>query len=335
MVTAIGQDHTLDVERKIISILRVLQESREPVGGRLIARELRDRGVELGERAVRYHLKLMDERGLTALVGRDGREITETGREELRNALVNDKVGFVISQIELMAFRTTFDAARRTGQVVVNTTVFRQEDFERAKAAMAPAFRAGLGVSDLVAVARSGEKLGETTIPDGCAGLATMCSITVNGALLKAGIPMDSRFGGLMQMRNGRPLRFVELINYAGSSLDPSEIFITSRMTSVGQVARTGEGKLLANFREIPAQTRPDVERVVADLARAGVGGLLTMGLTGEPLCGVQISMNRVGLILLGGLNPVAAAAEEGLVAGHKAMSGLIDYERLVSFWSL
>ncbi|MDP2744624.1 MAG: NrpR regulatory domain-containing protein [Dehalococcoidia bacterium] len=331
----IGQDYSLDVERKVLSILKIVQESPQPVGGRLIARELRDRGVDLGERAVRYHLKLMDERGLTSLVGRDGREITEMGREELRNALVNDKVGFVISQIELLAFRTTFDAGRRTGRVVVNTSVFRQKDFERAKAAMSPAFRAGLCVSDLVALARSGEKLDEVTVPDGCIGLATVCSITVNGALLKAGIPMDSRFGGLLQMRNGKPLRFVEIINYAGSSLDPSEIFITSRMTSVGQVTRTGEGKVLANFREIPAQTRSNVEQVVGDLERASIRGLLTMGQTGEPLCGVPISQNRVGVILLGGLNPVAAAAEEGLVAEYRAMSGLMDYERLVSFWSL
>ncbi|MFC1962527.1 hypothetical protein ACFLWB_00795 [Chloroflexota bacterium] len=37
----IGQDYSLDVERKVISILRVLRESPEPVGGRLIARGLR------------------------------------------------------------------------------------------------------------------------------------------------------------------------------------------------------------------------------------------------------------------------------------------------------
>jgi len=71
---------TQDVERKAISILKVLNDSREPVGSRIIAQRLRERGIELGERAVRYHLKLMDERGLTRLVGRrDGRALTERG----------------------------------------------------------------------------------------------------------------------------------------------------------------------------------------------------------------------------------------------------------------
>jgi len=74
---------TQEVERKVISILKILSDSQEPLGARIIAFRLKDYGVELGERAVRYHLKLMDERGLTQLVGREGRVITESGIEEL------------------------------------------------------------------------------------------------------------------------------------------------------------------------------------------------------------------------------------------------------------
>ena len=49
---------TQEVERKALSILKVLSYSQEPLGARVIARHLKDHGVELGERAVRYHLKL-------------------------------------------------------------------------------------------------------------------------------------------------------------------------------------------------------------------------------------------------------------------------------------
>jgi len=75
---------TQDVERKVITILNILNESQEPAGGRVIAHRLKDYGIELSERAVRYHLRLMDERGLTQLAGRDGRLLTEKGEEELR-----------------------------------------------------------------------------------------------------------------------------------------------------------------------------------------------------------------------------------------------------------
>ncbi len=64
-------------------------------------------------------------------------------------------------------------------------------------------------------------------------GLATVCSIAVNGALLKASVPVNSKFGGVLQMRNHRPLRFVELIYYTGNSMAPSEIFIRAKMTTV------------------------------------------------------------------------------------------------------
>jgi repressor of nif and glnA expression len=157
----------------------------------------------------------------------------------------------------------------------------------------------------------------------------------VNGSLLKAGVPMDSRFGGILQIRDHKPLRFVDLIHYAGSSLDPSEVFIVAKMTSVADVVRIGDGKLLANFREIPALCRPIAEEVVAKLNRAGLNGVLVMGNTSEPVCEIPVELNRIGVILLGGLNPVAAAEEVGIEAENQAMSTIMDYQGLIKFREL
>ena len=327
---------TLDVERKVFSILKVLSDDcQEPRGARVIAHRLKDYGVELGERAVRYHLKLMDERGLTRLVGRAGRLLTEQGEEELGSALVKDKVGLAISKIELLAFRTDFDYEKRCGRIPVNVSFFPEEEFEKALQAMKPAFKEGLCVSKLVAVASEGERLGEFIVPDRSIGLATVCSIAINGVLLKAGVPMDSRFGGILQMRNHNPFRFVELIHYGGSSLDPSEVFIRARMTSVKEAAKRGNGKILANFREIPALCRGIAEEVVANLQEAGLGGLLVMGNTSEPVCEIPVELNRIGMILLGGLNPVAAAEEAGIEAENHAMSTVMEYRDLIKFEEL
>lgn len=326
---------TQDVERKTLSILKTLRDSQEALGARVIARRLKDLGIELGERAVRYHLKLMDERGLTQLVGRDGRLITGPGVEELESALVRDKVGFAISRIELLAFRTTFDLRRHTGGVPVNISLFPRKEFRKALKVMKPAFSAGLCVSELVAVAEEGEALGELIVPQGKTALATVCSIVINGTLLKAGVPMNSRFGGILQMRGHKPLRFVELINYAGSSLDPSEVFIAAKMTSVAEVARNGDGKILANFREIPASSRPLVEGVVARLKEAGLGGVLVVGNASETVCEIPVELNRVGMVLLGGLNPVAAVAEAGIEIENHAMSTVVEYQKLMKFKEL
>jgi repressor of nif and glnA expression len=326
---------TQEVERKVLTILRILSDSTDPLGATVIARQLKDYGIELSERAVRYHLKLMDERGFTYPVRRDGRLITERGIEELGSALVQDKVGFAISRIELLAFRTDFDITNRRGLIPVNISFFSMYKFQKALQVMRPAFEKGLCASELVAVAPEGEKLGEFTVPEGKIGLATVCSIVVNGALLKAGVPMDSRFGGILQVRNGNPFRFVELIHYAGSSLDPSEVFIRARMTAVRDAARSGNGKILANFREIPALCQEITQDVVAGLEEVGLGGIFVMGSPSEPVCEVPVELNRIGMILLGGLNPVAAAEEAGIEAENRAMSAVMDYQDLVNIKEL
>ncbi|HON59593.1 MAG TPA: NrpR regulatory domain-containing protein [Smithella sp.] len=319
-----------DIERKVLLILKILNESTESLGARVIARKMKERGVHLSERTVRYHLKLMDERGLTQLVGRrDGRVITPLGLEEISNARVRDKISLSISRIDVLAFLTTFDLKKRRGMVPVNISFFPARQFSRALAAMKPVFKKKIAVAELVAVAEAGKTLGDVTVPAGKVGLATVCSILINGVLLKHGIPIDSKFGGILQVKNGEPLRFVELIHYAGSSLDPSEVFIRGKMTSVTDVARKGEGKILANFREIPAPSKALVENIMADFKKAGIGGALSIGAVGRPLCQIDVDISKAGLILVGGLNPVAAASEQGIDVENRAMSTVMEYQTL------
>lgn len=324
---------TQDTDRKLISILKVLSGSQEPVGSRIIARNLKEYGIDLSERAVRYHLKLMDERGLTQFIGKlDGRVITDKGLNEIKSALVKDKVGFAISRIEVLSFRTNFDYANRKGVLPVNVSFFPKDKFKKALRVMRSVFENGLCVSKLVAVADSGQRLGELIVPADRVGLATVCSIVINGTLLKAGIPMDSKFGGILQMQNKKPTRFTEVIYYNGSSLDPSEIFIKANMTSVQKAAATGNGEILANFREIPAPCQPLVQEVMEGLKNAGLGGVLLEGNTSENICEVPVDQNKIGVILIGGLNPVAATREAGIEAENRSMSTVMEYQNLINF---
>ena len=319
-----------DIERKVLLILKILRESQESLGARVIARKMSEQDVQLSERTVRYHLKIMDERGLTRLVGRrDGRIITELGQNEISDARVQDKIGLSISRIDVLSFKTTFDLSKRRGLVPVNISFFPREQFPQALKIMKPVFSKKLAVSSRVAVAQAGKMLGDIVVPEGKIGFATICSIVINGVLLKHGIPIDSKFGGILQIRKGETLRFVELIHYAGSSLDPSEIFIQGKMTSVRKVLKSDEGKILANFREIPALSRSLVEHVINDFTKAGIHGVLSIGAAGQPVCQTHVDMNKIGMILIGGLNPVAAAYEEGIDVDNKAMSTVMDYDKL------
>ncbi len=324
-----------ETERKIISILRVLSESSEPLGSITIARELKRYGIFLSERAIRYHLRITDERGYTQPLGRDGRMLTPQGLEELRMALAPEQVGFILEKLELLAFHTTFDPKKRTGQLPINVSLIDKDKFKPALAAMSNVFKAGICVSNLVSVASEGEKLGSVVIPNGKIGFATVCSVVINGMLLKSGVPIESRFGGILEVRDSKPKRFVAIINYAGTSLDPSEQYIRAGMTSVSEATKTGNGKILANFREIPASSRAIVDEKVAILKEAGISGVYALGNTSEPICQITVGLNRVGMVLLGGLNPVAAAVEAGIDVESIAESGLIDFQRLTSFEQL
>ncbi len=327
-----AQGSVSETEHKIIAILKVLNESSEPLGSITIARELERYGISLSERAVRYHLRITDERGHTQPFGRDGRMLTAQGLEELKIALAPERVGFVLEKLETLAFQTTFDPGKRTGLVPINTSLIAKDKFKEALAIIGEAFKAGFCVSDLIAVAYQGEKLGEIIIPRGKIGIGTICSVVVNGVLSKSGVPISSKFGGVLELRNPKQERFVAIIYYNGTSMDPSEQYIRARMTSVRKAAKTGKGRILANFREIPAPSRALVSEKMAEMKEAGIGGVYRLGNTSESICQIPVGLNRVGMVFLGGLNALAAVSEAGIEVENNSESGVIDFQRLISF---
>ena len=106
-------------------------------------------------------------------------------------------------------------------------------------------------------------------------------------------------------------------------------------MTSVSETVKTGNGKILGVFRTIPAPSREVVEKKIALLKEAGVGGIYALRNTSEPLCQIPVALNRIGIVQLSGLNPIAAASEAGIEIENIAESGLIDFEQLHSFWQI
>ncbi len=322
------------VERKGLAILRILADATEPLGARNIAAELTNYGIDLTERAVRYHLRLMDERGLTVCLGEPGRVITDKGREELQNALVSDKLGFVQSRIETLAYRSSFDVETGKGELLVNASLLPRDRFEECIEIMRPVFRAGYCMSELVAIADQGGRLGDLRIPEGYVGFGTVCTVTLNGVLLRYRVPVESKFGGLVEISDFHAVRFTELISYSGTTLDPAEIFITGKMTQVRSAATEGHGKILASFREVPAVVLPDLLRVFKHFERSGIRGILAVGRPGQQLLDVPVGPDRIGLAVVGGLTPVAALAEAGIPTENKAMKSLVNAAVMKSIWS-
>lgn len=319
-----------DVERKIVAILNILKDSEGPIGARIISNELKKQGIELTERAVRYHLQMMDERSLTERIGRKGRIITPRGIKETNDALISDKVGMVINKVDTLSYRTTFDIETKRGDVVLNISVIPKEQFDKASEVMKEVFAANICVTDLVAKAEEGEYLSGIVVPEGKVGLGTVCAVTINGILLNHCIPVYSKFGGILQVNNSDPLRFTEIISYNGTSLDPAEIFIKSKMTDVLGAMSGKPGKILAGFREFPAICLDKVQMILNKLGKIGIGGVIALGKPSQPILEIPVSTGCVGMVVLGGLNPIAALEEAGIETENMAMSTMMEYSELV-----
>ncbi|MGB9730313.1 MAG: DUF128 domain-containing protein [Thermoprotei archaeon] len=320
----------------MLAILKVLDRHPDKIiGSREISRQLKMHGVELTERTVRYHLRILDERGYTKVFGKEGRKITQKGRDELSQALVSEKVGFIISKIETLSYLTDLDIEKNEGNIILNVSYFPEERLKEALNIMKPVFSSPYVMCDKVVMKRGGEKIGELIVPDGQIGFGTVCSVTINGIFLKAGIPVTSKFGGVLQIENSEPSRFTALISYEGSSLDPLEVFIKSRMTDVLGSVKNHSGKILASFREIPVVSLENARQLSDYLKKKGIGGILSIGNPNQPLLEMPVAVDKAGMVIVGGLNPIAALEEAGIPTVSKAMSTLYKFSELVNFKEL
>lgn len=322
-------------EKKRLAILRVLQEVGKPLGSLKITDRLTAAGNEISERTVRLYLTEMDKEGLTENLGRKGRLITERGLREIGSARIIERIGFLAAKIDQMTYRMTFDLSTKTGTVVVNVSVVYKKDLLEAAPLVKKVFEAGYAMGRLATIFAPGERIGDVTIPEGTIGLGTVCSITLNGVLLTHGIPTYSRFGGLLEMRDYEPTRFVEVIHYSGTTLDPLEVFISSRMTDYIGATRDGNGRIGASFRELPAESRDRVTDLAQRLSDVGLGGFMTIGWPNQPVLEIPVNQGQVGAIVIGGLNPAAILEEKGIKTHSRALAALADYDRFFNYEEL
>ncbi|MFC1735991.1 DUF128 domain-containing protein [Candidatus Hydrogenedentota bacterium] len=319
-------------KRRMASILRVLREAGEPAGGQFISEKLRLSGIDMNERTVRNYLAETDARGWTVNLRRRGRSLTEAGISELDSALIIDKVGFVSARADALAYEMTFDPYTGMGKVILNISTVAAEHARSAVTEILKVYKAELGMGRKLAVATAGHWIGDYQVPEGRFALGTICSMSLNGAFLQANIATTSRFGGLLQLEQGKPERFTQIINYDGSSLDPLEIFIQGRMTSVAQAAATGFGVVGASFREIPVVAVAEAEKLSDKLKEIGLGGIFAMGRPNQPLLDIPVQPGRAGLIVCGGLNTLAAVEERGISTENSAMGALCPFDDLVDY---
>jgi repressor of nif and glnA expression len=290
---------------------------------------LAEAGYGLSERSIRLYLRELEADGLTESLGRRGRLITAKGLAELHASQTLDRVGYLSAKIDQLTYAMTFDLAARTGQVIVNTSLVDPRRLAERLDSVCKVFACGYAMGNRVALLAPGQSLGDLTVPDDRVGFCTVCSVTLNGVLLKHGVPTASRFGGLLELRDSHPTRFVELIHYGGTSIDPLEVFIRSGMTNYIGAITDGNGLIGASYREVPEASRDLVVHLADRLEPIGLGGFMEIGLPGQAILDFPVTHGRIGAVMIGGLNPIAILEETGHRIESRALAGLIDYTHL------
>jgi hypothetical protein len=315
--------------RKEVEILRVLSENNTPIGSILLRRELIKRGFLLSERTIRYHLQLLEAKGLVQGHYRSGRTITVLGLEELSRSIVHQRVGFIATRFLTMAYSVTYDPNTDKGMAVTNVFIMDKNFYNKIITTVKALREIDILPAPYIKILDEEEEYQDISVPKGKIALFTVCNLTIDGVLIHSGIPMSFEYGGLIQFLNRKPTRFVELISYEGTTIPPLEVFVYKNMTSITKIVEIGSGMLPATLREIPAKARESTEKILIKLKNKGWGGVLVLGKPNESVLGVPVSMDRFALCMVGGLVPGAAMVEKGVKVDTFAPHCLIPVEEM------
>lgn len=303
---------------KMMEILRILYSKNEILGAKVISEELKKRGYSLGERAVRYHMHILDERGLTEKVGYKGRKITDEGIEELKKGLIYDQVDFTYSHFQEKMYNVDLDPETGKGSVIVNISSINELD---STALINKMFEKGLSVSNRYHIYEHKNKT----------YIETVCGTTIDGVLQHHGIISKLMYGGLLKVEDYTPINFIEQIAYSKTSITPLAAFTSSGNTSILDVVTSGTGVIPANFRIIPAVKKEETIKLLKKLSRININGVITIGESGKPVLGIPVPEGMIGIAIIGGVTPLCAAQEAGYDLSVKLADSYSEYSKMVS----
>ncbi|MBR1369300.1 hypothetical protein RJ53_07265 [Methanocalculus chunghsingensis] len=309
-------------ERKCLEILRILRESPDPMGAKHLSELMAEQGFVLSDRAVQYYLQNLDEMGFTRKVGNRGRILTSLGIAETESALVGDRIGFVISKLERLAFRSSLNPETCTGDVAYNLSYVKDEYLDMVSNACNEVIAEKLGFFGTYTFIDT-----DPRIPKGHTGLLTLCSITMDGVLQHHGIPVRMAYGGCLSVNKTVAEGFTHLIGYKGSTVDPLQLFISAQMTSIGEYCRTKRGVVLANVRNIPTVAVPEATVLMMQLQS---NGFHIPAAIGSGILGIPGDPYQSSIISYSGMNLIARVTECGIRMKTEIGAGTIPISRLL-----
>ncbi len=322
-------------ERKIIEILKILSEQKEPVGAKFIADQLKKRGIYLTEPTVRYYLRILDERGLTKNYGLRGRVITEKGLKEIEKGDIADRIGYSISRVHECVFYSNFDVESGEGKVVANLAIFPREYLDEVLDMFYRCWRKGLTFSNKVIVDENIPFIEENEV-----GMYYISSFTLDAVLYRNGIVSLPRFAGSIEISNFNFVRFTQVIGLEESSITALDLFIQRMYSdkdeeSISNLLERGEGEVYGMYREIPFVAREKTIEILEKLREYGISPLHVIGELDKSVCGIPPKgVNKVGLVCVGPSTPVGILRALKVPIRVHISSEIIEFSKFKSLES-
>ncbi|MBC7079172.1 MAG: DUF128 domain-containing protein [Methanothrix sp.] len=233
--------------------------------------------------------------------------------------MMQEPLVFALGRIENLVHQVSLDAKKGTGRVITNRSLVARDDLHEALEIFKDAIDSGLAVSPLVRLEDVGERF----------MIHTVCSMTIDGYLIKHGIPVRPKGGGLIEVIDRETVRFTDIIMYWATTIDPLDLLIAQELTGICEMMRTGTGRILGNLHEAPMIAHDTIEDLLDELRDAGIMGVIELGDPNMDVLGMPVERDHLGVALIGGTNPAAAAVEFGLDIETASISGLTEISEM------
>lgn len=305
------------------AILSILKDEREPMGSKKLSEKLKEVGIELSEAAIRYHLRILEERGYVRKVKNLGRRITQKGLSELERANVMARVSTLLTKKEEYMYMSNFNPETRKGKILVNFCKFKKEYLDDVIDIFKECYKRKLAISPLVKLVEESELLSEDEL-----GLYYINGIAIDSILLRRGINVHLKYGGVVEFKDGEPARFTDIIGYETSSITSVDLFLAKSFSALS-ILTTGSGECPATFRVVPGICYQEIIDISAKLNKCKINGFLKIGKPNQEVLGLPVNSDRVGIAIVTSSTPLLILKEQGIDVGLELMVDVIDYKLL------
>ncbi|OIB55393.1 DUF128 domain-containing protein [Natrialba sp. SSL1] len=303
-----------ELDRRTYDLLRLV-DRHSPIGSIQLVELMQLHGYDIKDRTIRLTLSELDDLGLTEKVPGQGRRLTQRGRDELEQGDVSSRLEQIRARIAALTSRVSYDPLEDTGALVASAAYLDEDAVDEALDLVASLESLPLGPIPIALEDSAESEPGDVRllVPSSITLDGVLLAHGVNADLATAGlleyepVAVSQRLDGdedgngdgdgdgtgetetksqpasgteshdpdVDIQSGGRIVRYVDVINGEGSSIDVISLLIESGRTDVRSVLEgEGPGLLVGDGRQFPIN-RYEEARDLAVASRDAIGGVL------------------------------------------------------------